>query len=38
LTWEPTKFVDGLQVEEEFHKPYPEKPGQLENVLEKHQT
>ena len=32
LTWEPAKFVDGLQAVEEFHQRYPGKPGQLENV------
>ena len=33
LTWEPAKFVDGLQTVDEFHKRYPRKPGPLENVL-----
>jgi len=33
LTWEPAKFVDGLQAVDEFHKRYPGKPGPLENVL-----
>jgi predicted GH43/DUF377 family glycosyl hydrolase len=33
LTWEPAKFVDGLQAVGEFHKRYPEKPGPLENAL-----
>jgi hypothetical protein len=33
LTWEPGKFVDGLQAVEEFHQRYPEKPGPLENAL-----
>ena len=33
LTWEPAKFVDGLQAVEEFHQRYPQKPGPLENVL-----
>ena len=33
LTWEPAKFVDGLQPVEEFHQQYPTKPGPLENVL-----
>ena len=33
LTWEPAKFVDGLQAVDEFHQHYPIKPGPLENVL-----
>jgi hypothetical protein len=33
LTWEPAKFVNGLQAVDEFHKRYPRKPGPLENVL-----
>ena len=33
LTWEPAKFVDGLQAVEEFHKQYPGKPRPLENAL-----
>jgi len=33
LTWEPAKFVDGLQAVDEFHQRYPQKPGPLENVL-----
>jgi len=33
LTWEPAKFVDGLQAVGEFHKHYPRKPGPLEKVL-----
>jgi len=33
LTWEPAKFVDGLQAVEEFHQRYPVKPGPLENAL-----
>jgi len=33
LTWEPAKFVDGLQAVDEFHKWYPGKPGPLENNL-----
>ena len=33
LTWEPAKFVDGLQAVEEFHKQYPGKPGPLESAL-----
>jgi len=33
LTWEPAKFVDGLQAVDEFHKRYPGKPGPLENGL-----
>ena len=33
LTWEPAKFVDGLQVVEECHRQHPMKPGQLEKVL-----
>jgi len=33
LTWEPVKFMDGLQAVEDFHQLYPQKPGPLENVL-----
>jgi len=33
LTWEPAKFVDGLQAVEEFHRRYPRKHGPLENAL-----
>jgi hypothetical protein len=33
LTWEPAKFVDGLQAVEEFHQRYPGKPGPLEDAL-----
>jgi len=33
LTWEPAKFVDGLQAVEEFHQQYSRKPGPLGNVL-----
>jgi hypothetical protein len=33
LTWEHSKFVDGLQAVEEFHQRYPRKPGLLENAL-----
>jgi predicted GH43/DUF377 family glycosyl hydrolase len=33
LTWEPAKFVEGLQEVEEFHQQYPGKPGPMENVL-----
>jgi len=33
LTWEPAKFVDGLQAVGEFHKPYPVMPAPLENLL-----
>jgi len=33
LTWEPAKFVDGLQAVDEFHRRYPGKPGPLENNL-----
>jgi len=33
LTWEPVKFVDGLEAVGEFHERYPMKPGPLENVL-----
>jgi hypothetical protein len=33
LTWEPAKFVNGLQAVDEFHKRYPRKPGPLENAL-----
>ena len=33
LTWEPAKFVDGLQAVEEFHQQYPRKPGLLQNAL-----
>jgi len=38
LTWEPEKFVDGLQLVDEFHQPYPQQPGPLENVLGGPQT
>ena len=30
LTWDPAKFVDGLQAVGEFHERYPMKPGPLE--------
>jgi hypothetical protein len=33
LTWEPAKFVDGLQTVEEFHQRYAQKAWPLENVL-----
>ena len=33
LTWEPAKFVTGLQAVDEFHQWYPGKPGPLEEVL-----
>jgi len=33
LTWEPAKFVNGLQAVDEFHGRYPGKPGPLEDVL-----
>ena len=33
LTWEPAKFVDGLQAVEEFYQHYPMKPGPLRDVL-----
>jgi len=33
LTWEPAKFVDGLQAVGEFHQSYPGKPGPLVDVL-----
>jgi hypothetical protein len=33
LTWEPVKFVDGLQAVQEIHQRYPEKPGPLDNAL-----
>jgi hypothetical protein len=33
LTWEPAKFVDGLQAVGEFHQQYPGKPRPLENAL-----
>ena len=33
FTWEPVKFVDGLQAVDEFHQRYPRKPGRLVNVL-----
>jgi hypothetical protein len=33
LTWEPAKFVDGLQAVEEFHRQYPGKPGPIGNAL-----
>jgi hypothetical protein len=32
LTWEPAKFVNGLQAVEEFHQRYSTKPGPLENA------
>jgi hypothetical protein len=38
LTWEPVKFVNGLQAVEEFHQRYPQKPEPLENVLRGLQT
>jgi len=38
LTWEPTKFVDGLQAVGEFHQRYPRKPEPLENSLGGPQT
>ena len=33
LTWEPAKFVDGIQAVKEFNRQYPMKPGPLEDVL-----
>jgi len=33
LTWEPAKFVDGLQAVGEFHRCYPREPGPLGVVL-----
>ena len=33
LTWDPAKFVDGLQAVEEFHQRYPQEPGPWENGL-----
>jgi len=33
FTWEPAKFVDGLQAVEEFHQRYPQKPRPLESSL-----
>jgi len=33
LTWEPAKFVDGVDAADEFHRRYPMKPGPLEKVL-----
>jgi len=33
LTWEPAKFVNGLQAVGEFHRRYPQKAGPLENAL-----
>jgi len=33
LTWEPAKFIDGLQAVDKFHRRYPGKPGPLEKVL-----
>jgi len=33
LTWEPEKFIDGLQAVEEFHQRYRWKPGPLEDIL-----
>ena len=33
LTWEPAKFVNGLQAVDEFHKRYQGQPGPLANVL-----
>jgi len=38
LTWEPAKFVDGLQAVGEFHQQYLLKPGPLEHVLTEPQT
>jgi len=38
LTWQPAKFVDGLQAVDEFHQRYPQKPGPLENVLGRPRT
>jgi hypothetical protein len=32
LTREPAQFVDTLQVVEQFHQQYPQKPGPLENI------
>jgi len=32
-TWEPPKFVDGLQALKQFHQCYPGKHGPLEKVL-----
>jgi predicted GH43/DUF377 family glycosyl hydrolase len=34
LTWEPAKYVDGLQAVEKFHRRYPTKPGPLESAFE----
>jgi len=33
FTWEPAKYVDGLQAVGKFHQRYPGKPGLLGNVL-----
>jgi hypothetical protein len=33
FTWEPAKFVDGLQAVEKFHQRYPRKPRPLQNAL-----
>jgi len=38
LTWEPAKFVNGLQAVDEFHKRYPGKPEPLGNVLGRPRT
>jgi len=38
LTWEPAKFVDGLQAVREFHQRYPRKPGPIGVVLRGPQT
>jgi len=33
LTWEPAKFMNGLQAVDEFHQRHPQKPGPLDDVL-----
>ena len=33
VTWEPAKFVDGVQAVGEFHQHYSMEPGPVENVL-----
>ena len=37
-TWEPAKFVDGLQAVEEFNRQCPDKPGHLGGVLGRPRT
>jgi len=38
LTWDPAKFMDGLQVVGEFHQQYGREPGPSESVLGGPQT